>query len=168
MYYTGIGSRETPKETLRQIGGLAARLAQKGYILRSGRAAGADLTFEKGASIGKGGAEIYLPWATFQEGSGYYLPTLFEAEDWAWEIAEKFHPRWKYLKLGAKMLHARNTHQIFGPTPDSDITEFVICWTKDGKDTGGTAQALRIARELEIPIYNLATDDGQRGAESLV
>lgn len=119
--------------------------------------------------MAQGNAEIYLPWAQFQaEADIYFIPKLYEAEDWAWEVAERHHPRWRYLKLGAKMLHARNTHQIMGPTPLSDLSKFVICWTKDGKETGGTAQAMRLARALDIPIYNLATDEGQRGAESLV
>jgi hypothetical protein len=119
--------------------------------------------------MGQGLGEIYLPWAQFQSNvQGYFTPKLYEAEDWAWEVAERYHPRWKYLKIGAKMLHARNTHQIMGPNITSELSRFVICWTKDGKETGGTAQAMRLARALEIPIYNLATDEGQRGAESLV
>lgn len=168
MYYAGIGSRKTPEKVLRQIGRIAATLAKQGYTLRSGRAPGADLAFEKGAYMAQGNAEIYLPWAAFQENKGLFIPKLYEAEDWAWEVAERYHPRWKYLKFGAKMLHARNVHQIYGPTNKSELSKFVICWTKDGKETGGTAQAMRIARALEIPIYNLATDEGQRRAESLV
>ena len=34
-------------------------------------------------------------------------------------------------------------------------SDFVICWTKDGKDTGGTGQAMRIATYYWIPVYNL-------------
>lgn len=38
---------------------------------------------------------------------------------------------------------------------DSNDSSFVVCWTSDGKDSGGTGQALRIARDRNIPVYNL-------------
>lgn len=41
-YYTGIGSRQTPKDILKLMEDIAFKLAQKGYILRSGAAGGAD------------------------------------------------------------------------------------------------------------------------------
>ena len=31
----------------------------------------------------------------------------------------------------------------------------VVCWTRDGKASGGTGQAMRFAEYLEIPIFNL-------------
>jgi hypothetical protein len=34
----------------------------------------------------------------------------------------------------------------------------VVCWTKDGKSSGGTGQALRIAEYYSIPIFNLKND----------
>ena len=48
----------------------------------------------------------------------------------------------------------RNGYQVLGydlKTP----SKFLICWTKDGKETGGTAQAMRIAKDYKIPVYNL-------------
>ena len=33
---------------------------------------------------------------------------------------------------------------------------FVICWTKDAKDIGGTGLAIRLARKQNIPVFNLA------------
>ena len=38
-----------------------------------------------------------------------------------------------------------------------DPVNFIVCWTKDGKATGGTGQALRIAADpaYAIPIFNL-------------
>lgn len=49
---------------------------------------------------------------------------------------------------------ARNAMQIAGrdcKTP----ADVVICWTKDGKEVGGTSQAIRIARAKNIPVLNL-------------
>lgn len=42
IYYTGVGSRETPKEVLNYFSKLAYFLASNNYILRSGHAQGAD------------------------------------------------------------------------------------------------------------------------------
>jgi predicted Rossmann fold nucleotide-binding protein DprA/Smf involved in DNA uptake len=52
--YAGIGSRSTPPETLPLIESIAARLAEKGWVLRSGGADGADSAFEKGCDQKQG------------------------------------------------------------------------------------------------------------------
>ena len=68
-------------------------------------------------------------------------------------MAASFHPRWDYLKQGARKLHARNSLQLFGK--DMNLaSDFVLCWTKDGKGKGGTGQALRIARSYGIPVFD--------------
>ena len=47
----------------------------------------------------------------------------------------------------------RNYRQVRGlDEPDS---EFVICWTHDGTDVGGTGQAIRIANHYGIPVFNM-------------
>ena len=33
-------------------------------------------------------------------------------------------------------------------------SNFIICWTEDGKGQGGTGQALRIARDYDIPCFD--------------
>jgi len=165
--YTGIGSRQTPREALTMMRFFSLNLIQEDYILRSGGAPGADQEFEWGAARSglpkqkiQSLVEIYLPWEKFEkEKRSFIVPTRVEAQDEAYEIAAYFHPNWKYLKRGARMLHARNVHQIYGP----DVTrpkfpEFVICWTEGGKMKGGTAQALRIAQGHNIRIYNLAIE----------
>lgn len=149
MYYTGIGSRETPQEVLRSFMRIAKYLAKEGYTLRSGGADGADLAFEHGCYMASGKMEIYLPWKEFNGSKS----NLVVSEGKAFEIAAKYHPYWHNLKDGAKKLQARNSHQVLGldlNTPSS----FVICWTKGGKDIGGTAQAIRIARDYKIKVFN--------------
>jgi len=69
-------------------------------------------------------------------------------------IAAKYHPRWNTLKSTVKLLMARNTHQILGQDLRT-LSNFVVCWTADGKNSGGTGQALRLAVACKIPIYNL-------------
>lgn len=146
-YYAGIGSRETPNDVMRRMSHYACALYSKGFWLRSGAAEGADTAFE----IGSGGqAEIFLPERLWR---GH--PSKFtEPQRRAFEIAQRVHPAWDRCSSFAKKLHARNTHQVLGWWCN-DPVEFVICWTPPDGTRSGTDQALRIARDYDIPIYNL-------------
>jgi len=148
-YYAGIGSRETPEEVSEIFIKLAKYLANKSFTLRSGGAKGADTLFEIGCDKANGLKEIYLPWSGF-EGS---KSTLIVKDKRAFEIAEKYHPYWHNLSDGAKKLQARNSHQVLGEDLDTP-SDFIICWTKNGKGSGGTGQALRIAKAYNIPIFD--------------
>jgi hypothetical protein len=137
--YAGIGSRETPPEILSSMEGIAYWLAGKGWTLRSGRALGADTAFERGCDYSYGEKEV------------------FEAKDCtvaAYALAEAFHPAWSKCSGFAKRLHGRNMMIISGQHLNQEV-QMVICWTKDGKASGGTGQALRFAEYLGIPIFNL-------------
>lgn len=143
-YYAGIGSRETPKDFLNLFTAVAIFLEKRGCILRSGHAHGADEAFEKGAI----NSEIYIPWYGFNGSNSALLP-----RGKSFEIAEKYHPRWDRLGQGAQKLMARNVYQVLGidlKTP----SKFVICWTPNGSGSGGTGQALRIAKDYNIPIFD--------------
>jgi hypothetical protein len=160
--YAGIGSRRTPTSTLELMAALAAKLAQQNYTLRSGHASGADQAFECGAFAH---AEVYLPWPGFEQSTrcdAIYLqgrPT-----DAAIHMASEHHPSWDRLSDGARLLHARNCHQILGRDLNDPVS-FVVCWTPDGAttnpgpETGGTGQALRLALAQSIPIFNLARSE---------
>ena len=147
--YAGIGSRSTPNEIKSLMFFAAKFLSRKGYTLRSGGADGADLAFEIGVNSVNGMKEIYLPWKGFNNSNS----TLVVKEGEAYEIAEKFHPYWHNLKPGARKLQARNSHQVLGydlKTPSN----FVLCYTPKGSRKGGTGQALRIADEYGIEIFD--------------
>ena len=120
--------------------------------MRSGGAKGSDKAFENGCDKAKDKKEIYLPWEGF-EGSN---SNLIINNPKAFEIAEKFHPYWHNLKQGAKKLQARNSHQVLGQELDNEdeYSEFVICWTKNGSGSGGTGQAIRIAKHYDIPVFD--------------
>ena len=156
MYYTGIGSRETPIEIQYLMSYISKLMHSKGYILRSGGANGADLAFETLISDKK---EIYLPWKNFNDS----LSPLYSVSKEAFELASTLHPNWKSLSEGAKKLMARNCYQILGANLDTP-SAVVICWTPDGctshssrtSKTGGTGQAISLASLYDIPIYNLA------------
>jgi hypothetical protein len=162
LYYAGIGSRQTPSAVLQQMTRIAQRLAQKGYVLRSGGAPGADTAFEFGAGDAK---QIFLPWAGFENRTSPYSRPAPNA----YEMAALVHPAWRRLSRGARMLQARNSHQIFGPELN-DPVRFVVCWTPDGAEherqtsqvTGGTGQAIRLASRTAVPIFNLKNPSAEQ------
>jgi len=161
-YYTGIGSRKTPMEILRFISKVSKYLMNRKYTLRSGHAPGADLAFERPVehSVYK---QIFIPWPNF---GGSISKYDFVSEK-ALEIAKKYHPRWNELSLSAKLLIARNSFQILGPRLN-EPSDFVICYTLNGEYSGGTGQALRIADDYDIPIYNLFYDEIRKGIFRLI
>lgn len=149
-YYAGIGSRETPIELKDNIKNIVEYLNSLDYILRSGAAPGADTFFEEYA----GQKEIYLPWRNFEGNES----RLYKPSKESFEMAAKYHPNWYRLSIGARRLMARNCHQVLGQDLKTPV-KFIVCWTKDGGATGGTGQALRMAKDLNIPVYNLFFDN---------
>ena len=153
--YAGIGSRETPDETLIFMTSLATQLDKMGFILRSGGASGADEAFARGGIH----SEIYLPWSGFRNNTNYRFTS--PSED-AFPMAANLHPAWDKLSQGAQKLMARNCHQVLGYDLQTPCA-FVVCWTKDGAETreqcssktGGTGQAIRLASDHNIPVFNL-------------
>jgi len=70
------------------------------------------------------------------------------------ELVNQFHPAPDKLSPAGRKLMARNGFQVLG-TSLKDPVNAVICWTRNGKFSGGTGQALRIAHAYKIPIFNL-------------
>jgi len=155
-FFTGIGSRSTPPKILDCMYQFSAMLVSVGWTLRSGGASGADTAFEIGSDrvVPPQKKEIYLPWKGFNKSDSPFTDPTTDAL----ELASNIHPAWRACTRAARLLHARNCHQILGydlKTPSS----LVICWTREGKVVGGTATALRLARTYKIPIINLALID---------
>lgn len=184
MFYSGVGSRETPDEILGVMEDAACRLAGVGYILRSGKAGGADAAFQLGVQrycklldnnnpkeYSGHLAEIYIPWKGFKAFDGL--------EDW-WDIPldylnlmipEQVEPRNKLLseihpnygallkKRGAFALHSRNIHQVVGanllqPKP----SKFCLYYAKEdsqGNPKGGTASAVNLSKRYGARTLNL-------------
>lgn len=155
MYYAGIGSREVPDWVRELIVKTGSWLAKKGYALRSGGADGCDLAFEEGCDLLNGKKEIFIPWYKFNNSNSelYLASTILQYETPALKMARKYHPCFDKLSDGAKKLQTRNCHQILGGDLQSPC-DFVICYTKNGNGEGGTGQALRIAKDYGIPIFD--------------
>lgn len=148
-YYAGIGSRKTPPHILDDMRSIATRMSQRGYILNSGGASGADTAFEQGADPRM--TQIFLPWRGFNGRSSPLTPPSLET----YTIAKQFHPNWERLSPAVRRLMARNVHQVLGKTLDEPV-EIVICWTPEGRGGGGTGQAIRIAHHYGIRVVDLA------------
>jgi hypothetical protein len=146
-YYAGIGSRRTPEPMLEIMTKIAKVCQERGYILRSGGAAGADTAFEAGANSRK---EIFLPWKGFNK----HTSNLFNLTEEGYTLAEQFHPAWKRCSDKDKKFHVRNCYQVLGYHLN-DPVYFVMCWTPNGSGLGGTGQAIRIAKHYRIPVYDL-------------
>jgi hypothetical protein len=147
--YAGIGSRQTPQDILSRMKELAELLGNRGYVLRTGGASGADTAFYEGSLRANGGCQMMLPWKGFNGHSKGWLPSPA-----CYELAKQHHPNWDKLTRGGRALHARNCQQILGPNLN-DPVKFVVGWTDDGKGSGGTGQAYRVAKSMNIKIFDL-------------
>jgi hypothetical protein len=154
-YYSGIGSRSTPSTIQRIMMFLARDLERDGYILRSGNAYSADEAFAKGVAKY---AQIWLPWNDYnleyqEERPSHEYRTISDDDKEAFESVNQFHPNGPNLREPVKRLMARNFRILIGyGEPDS---QFIVCWTPEGGEVGGTAQAIRIAKHHHIPVFNL-------------
>ena len=127
---------------------LATDLASEGWTLRSGGAEGADAAFERGLSASDP-REIYLPWRKFNNNESVLTAPSAEAL----VMAEHYHPAWERCSPAARKLMARNMHQVLGADLATPV-EFVVCWTPQGSGGGGTGQALRLANDRGIPVFD--------------
>lgn len=167
-FYTGIGSRETPKEIRERFTVLAGILAAQGWTLRSGGAPGADTAFEEGAPENM--RRIYLPWSGFSDRvhgqKGWVDPSRAVPKhiyQQAVDLASRLHPGWHNLKPAVKKLMTRNVFQVLGDDLNAP-SPFLWCWAplpvfKQDRIVdvnGGTGQAVRLAAQRGVRVYNAA------------
>lgn len=140
-YWAGIGATNTPLDIQKKMSNLAFDLYLLGWHLRSGGAEGADKAFEK----------------YFDKNKTIFRPK--DATPESIELTKKYHPAWdKVVAKKVENYHGRNAMIILGEKLN-DPVKFVICWTEDGKASGGTGQGMRIAMDKKIPIFNLYFPD---------
>lgn len=163
--YTGIGSRDLPNDIRLFMEELGKFLSKKNYVLRSGGADGADLACELNAEH----KEIFLPWKGFNNNpSELYLKSFSkEINQKSAELARRFHPVYDQLSYGAQCMMKRNMHQVLGIDLETP-SDFVVCWTKNGKDVGGTGTAIRCAWAHSVPVYNLYNETDTKSFRTLM
>lgn len=156
MIVTGIGSRETPSKILKEMVKIGQYCRENGITVRSGHADGADWAFEQGAQER---CIAYLPSASFNSQLvSLSKKVVVPFNDKYDRITDTFHPNPRALKSFGRLLMNRNACQVLGLNLDKP-TNYIICWTKDGGPSGGTGQALRIAKAHHIPIFNMFYDE---------
>jgi hypothetical protein len=138
-YYAGVGSRETPLDILNLMTRIARKLEFNNFVLRSGGAIGADSAFERGV----------------KNNCNKKIFVAADATEPAIQLASTIHPAWHRCTDYARKLHGRNCMQILGENLDTPV-KFVICWTRNAQTIGGTATAIRLAKQRGIKVYNLA------------
>lgn len=159
MIIAGIGARATPSHLAAEMSFIGLWCRENGHWVRSGHAEGADWFFERGALEN---CIAYLPWAGFNDdpekhGSMAASPAhrrVIKPNCHTLKITKQYHPAYDSLSYGVLCLMCRNVCQVLGENLDSPVNA-VVCWTKDGKDSGGTGQAIRIAQDRGIPIINM-------------
>ena len=158
--YTGIGSRNAPKDILSFMTKIASILEQCGYTLRSGKAKGSDTAFELGVKNYRN-KEIFIH---------------TDAKPWSFQTVKKYLPNDRSPTFDSwqpyvKGLLARNMMQVLGEDGDSPA-EFLVCWTPRGdyqtSIVGGTGYALRCALDHSIPTYNLNYPEQLTSFKSLI
>lgn len=156
--YAGIGSRTTPPHILEQMKEVAIVCAQKGFVLHSGGASGADSAFELAHKGAGGQCKIFLPWKNHNGNDS----ALYPPHPRAFEIARQFHPCFGKLLKTIQPFIARNMHQILDESLDRPV-RFVVCYTPNGQETsaeytkasGGTGSAINVADHYNVPVFNL-------------
>ena len=162
-YYTGVGSRAISQELKARCMLKAAELDEKGYILRSGGAEGADTGFSLGAQR----KEIYVPWMSFTENDKLdqiYPPVHLSPALWeeAIEILKQINLDKGHLyhilnKRSYTALHTRNVFQVLGADLESPSDFLWFCSPTDllGAPIGGTKTAWLVAQHFEVPCYQI-------------
>lgn len=163
--FAGIGSRKTPNDIIKIMEIWARYAVLCEYGVSTGAALGADQAFARGAKKANGLVHLHLPWAKYEQEfiqqmrnakgiTNVYVYNPYTHPK-AGDSVVYFHPEAQKLKQGPFKLHARNYNILTLP----QLVEHIVCWTPEGKITGGTGQALRIAAYAKIPVYNLGNPD---------
>jgi len=161
---TGIGSRYAPSNILKEAIKIGEYCRTNKIWIRSGHADGMDWAFEQGSQEY---CLVYLPWQGFNKHlSSSAKSIVVSPEQNYMDIVKEIHPAYDKLTRGALALHCRNTCQVLGLNLDSPSSA-VIAWTPNGEFIGGTATALRIAQNYDIPIYNMALEE-YNSAEKII
>lgn len=184
--YTGIGSRATPKEIISVMEDAGYRLARMGWVLRSGKAAGADAAFQTGVQRyrddgGNAQAEIYIPWKKFTtpglnddwDMNLDYIDFMFpENKAKRDKIVSEIHPYAENLSQGAFKLHSRNVHQVLGPDLHKQKpSSFLLYYAEEdakGNPKGGTATAVKLAKDYGVRCLNLKSEESQQKLENFL
>jgi hypothetical protein len=146
-FYTGVGDHvveHIPPRKLTEATEIATILETWKLILRGGGAIGFDTAFECGIKD-PANKVIYLSRKEQKYPDDLWVKAV--------QLVLETHP---YPPAAHRFMNllARNAFQVLGDdlrTP----SKFVVCWTSNGKDIGGTGTTIRIAKKYSIPVVNM-------------
>ena len=154
--FAGIGARRIPRAQAKVMRNACMIYACAGHAAHHGGANGADKACDNGYRIiAPNNLEVFIPYDGY---NAFYIKqpeVTLGTSDAAYKIAKDHHPAWDRVSSIGKQLHSRNSHIILGHDLQSPV-DFILCWTPDAKIVGGTGQALRIAKNYNIKVFNLA------------
>lgn len=172
QYCTGIGTRYPPARAVGAIEAAAHLLYERGLILRSGGAEGCDTEFAK--HFPPSHQEIYLPFNGFEKLYSSMGPHIITPDQIAPDVTARaaatvdvYHPFPHKLKPRGRLMMQRNAHQVLGRHM-TDPSLVVVCWASGSlyddssfppriwSVDGGTGQAVRIAYDHSVPVFNLS------------
>lgn len=146
--YAGIGCVNTPDDVQDMLAEIAEDLEQLNFVLRTGGSLGADEAFMDGV-IEDSNIELFLPYQGYNDyESKYHKPNAG-----SYEAAFLNHPSWSECSTEQRKLHGRTSFIVLGHdlrTP----SEFILCWTKGGKGNNYVNQAIRVADNNLIPVFD--------------
>lgn len=168
MYFTLVGNRDAPVEAVQRGTHIALKLIEMGFKGRSGGADGMDSCLTRAVSIlRQPDNEIYIPKQPFKGlRHGDLGRTVIDASqlanyDEARAIAEQLVPHWHNCDDFSRAAHTRNVYEVLGvdlATP----SKFLVCYAKTnslGVVVGGTASAVQLALQLQIPVFNFYVEE---------
>ncbi|MDF9399078.1 hypothetical protein [Vibrio sp. 1180_3] len=163
-YYSIFSNTTAPSEIRTVMYRVAASLADKGYVQRSGGNS-VEKPFISGATILSGSeqkSKIMLPWDGFGDqriGSGNYVGNQKLAQ----QMAKRYLKGFNRLKPEQRLIVARQVYVLLGKELKQH-SEFLLCYTDDGAtshiDTKNKSFEfiLRLASNYGIRVFNFRND----------
>lgn len=152
------GARDAPDAVLRNIMLLGSHIAKTtDYVCRTGGARGCDQAWAVGfgsrTEIMTPSWDRITPMLAGPDGASLAAATLLalsakQRQDYLYDEAKRDQVMPYFL---------RNTQIVAGPSPRhvEERARFLLCWTANGKDSGGTGHTMRVAANMDVPILNL-------------
>lgn len=153
---TGIGSRRAPETILTHMKTIGIWCLNNDIELRSGHCKGPDWFFEQGAQEY---CTAYLPWVGYNS----YLKSratlkcinyFAHLQLMRRKLIFDNHANPYALNDVSYTFMSRNCHQVLGDNLDHP-SNALVCYTPDGKHSGGTGFAMNLAYAFGIPIINM-------------
>ena len=166
---------ELTDEEINKVVKVATYLMQKGFIFRhsgdsNNKVQNAILAANENIVV-----HSYLPWKKFN--TNIENPYFFKVDKNGCSVAAAYRNNFNDLKRPYKTILARNIHLMLGKELDRPAT-LLLTYTKDGLETtgrdmdfnlvGNVVFFLKIAKESNIPVFNLFNSDATTRLKELV